>query len=126
MKNKGEIEALKKVTLAVRVGTSPEDKDLTPEPVPFDFIFGIGREGLTLFECELVDKRLGDVFHVALERPALREFLQHVILPPLNVAENSDTLYLEFRVIGIGPADQKEVIKALAEIANCGEHCCGH
>ena len=49
-----KIGALKKVTLSLEAGRSPEAMDLTSQPLPFEFIFGLGTAGLTPFEVELV------------------------------------------------------------------------
>jgi hypothetical protein len=29
-------------------------------------------------------------------------------------------------VTGVTAADQREVIRAMADLAQCGSHCCGH
>ena len=121
-----KISPLKKVTLTMEAGTTPESMDLTPQPSPFEFIYGLGAKGLTPIEFHLADKTVGDEVGLQIDGKQISQAFQHLIPPPLKIPEDADGLYLRFRVIEITPAEQREVIKALAEIANCGDDCCGH
>jgi len=121
-----KIDNLKKITLSLEAGTTPDSKDLNPQSSEFEFIFGLGTAGLTPFEFELADKTVGDEVHLHINQEEMPQVFQHLILPPINIPEHLDSFYLKFRVIKVIPADQREVIKALAEIANCDDHCCGH
>jgi hypothetical protein len=120
------MEPLKKVTLSFEAGTNPDSMDLIPRSAPFDFIFGLGTQGLTPFEFQLADKDEGDEVSFPLKRGDMDQFFQHLSLPELPIPGDRDTFYLRVRVMKVVPADQKEVIKALAEIASCDDHCCGH
>ncbi len=123
---KEKIDFLKKITLSVEAGTVPYSMDLSPQSSHFEFIYGLGSDGLTPFEFQLADKAAGDEVHLRINREEIREFFQHLILSPLNLPENVDAFYLTVKIREVVPADQREVIKALAEIANCEDHCCGH
>ena len=121
-----KIESLKKVTLSIEAGTTPESMDLTPQPSLFEFIYGLGSRGLAPIEFQLADKTVEDEVRLQIRGEEIPQVFQHLILPPIKIFEGVDVLYLRFRVIKIFPADQREVIKALAEIAGCGDDCCGH
>lgn len=54
------------------------------------------------------------------------QFFQHLVFLPLNLPEDADSFYLKLKIKSVLQADQREVLKALAEIANCGDYCCGH
>jgi len=43
-----------------------------------------------------------------------------------SVRESKEALSSRVRVIDVAPAEQREVIRAIAEAANCADHCCGH
>ncbi len=121
-----KIGPLKKVFLSMEVGTTPESMDLTPQPSLFEFIYGLGTNGLTPIEFHLADKTVEDEVRLQINREQIPQVFQHLILPPIKIPEDMDLLYLRFRVMEIIPAEQREVIKALAEIADCGEDCCSH
>ena len=116
----------KKVTLSIEAGTTPESMDLTPQPSLFEFIYGLGTKGLTPIEFHLADKTIGDEVRLQIDGNQIPQVFQHLIPPSIKIPEDVDVLYLRFRVTEIIQAEQREVIKALAEIADCADDCCGH
>lgn len=121
-----KIGHLKKVTLSLEAGTAPQVRDLTPEGARLQFIYGLGTHGLTPLELALADKTVGDEVLLMLGRQEIPQVFQHLILPPFQVPERVESLYLRIRILNIETADQREVIKALAEMAHCADPCCGH
>ncbi|MGD9318645.1 MAG: hypothetical protein PVH99_01715 [Desulfobacteraceae bacterium] len=121
-----KIEVLKKITLSVEAGTAPDATDLTPQSSQFEFIYGLGISGLTPFEIQLADKTVGEEIHLHISREEIPQVFQHLLLFPLNLPEHLDAIYLKLKITKVIQADQREVIKALAEMANCEDHCCGH
>jgi hypothetical protein len=121
-----KIDLLKKITLCVEAGTAPDSMDLTPQPSQFEFIYGLGISGLTPFETQLADKTVGEEIRLHINREEIPQVFQHLMLFPLNLSDHLDAFYLKLKVTKVTSADQREVIKALAEIANCEDHCCGH
>jgi hypothetical protein len=121
-----KIEVLKKITLSVEAGTAPDATDLTLKSSQFEFIYGLGISGLTPFEIQLADKTVGEEIHLHISREEIPQVFQHLLLFPLNLPEHLDAIYLKLKITKVIQADQREVIKALAEIANCEDHCCGH
>ena len=55
-----KVENLKKITLTLQAGTSPDTMDLTLQYSSFEFIFALGQEGMSPFEYELLNKAEGD------------------------------------------------------------------
>ena len=121
-----KIEPLKKVTLSLEAGTTPESMDLLPQPSLFEFIYGLGAKGLIPIELQLADKTVEDEIRLQINVEQIPKVFEHLILPPIKIPGDVNVLYLRLRVMEIAPADQREVIKALAEIADCGDDCCGH
>jgi hypothetical protein len=126
------IQLLKKITLAILAGSEPGKYSLTATPVVFEFIYGIGAEGLEPFEVVLADKCVGE--HVALTLAAdevsqffgrflgqIRQLLGLYLLPP--------ALSLQISVTAVVDADNREVVQALAKSTGhggCGGSCdCG-
>ena len=121
-----KIGPLKKVTLSIEAGTTPGSMDLTPQPSLFEFIYGLGTKGLTPIEFQLADKTVEDEVRLQINGEQIPQVFQHLILPPINISGDVDAFYLKFRILEVIPAEQREVIKALSEIADCGDDCCGH
>jgi hypothetical protein len=121
-----KVDALRKITLSIEAGTAPDAKDLTPKSSQFEFIFGLGISGLTPFEVQLADKKVGEQIHLHISREEIPQIFQHLTLFPLKLPEHADSFYLRLKIKKVVQADQKEVVKALAAIANCEDYCCGH
>jgi hypothetical protein len=69
---------------------------------------------------------VGEEIQFLINREEIPQVFQHLLLLPLNLPDDLDSFHLRLKVMKVTPADQREVIKALAEIANCEDHCCGH
>lgn len=123
--HKAKVENLKKITLSVTAGTEPDATDLTPQPFEFEFIFGLGAEGLTPFERELADKSEGDEISVCVKPETVRNIFEHVCFPLNRLSRLPASFFLKARILHAVPAESKEVIKGLASLASCGDHCCG-
>lgn len=107
---------LKKVTLLL---------EWDGEKSPYTFVFGIGVGGLSPFEFDLAGKSVGHEGEYRLERHQLLGLFQHLV-PPLFLRDIPDAFTLKVRVADIEEADQRELIKAMAEASSCGSECCGH
>jgi hypothetical protein len=120
------IGPIKKINLLLEVGTGPDLTDLTAEPIPFDFIFGAGSQGLSPFEFELAGKKEGDSLSLRIKREELSGLFQHLLVPSFAIPESTRIFFLKVKIVKVIEAEPKEVIKAMAEAAACGDHCCGH
>jgi hypothetical protein len=120
------IGPLKKIGLLLEAGTGPGRTDLTAQPIPFEFIFGAGSQGLCPFEFQLSNRKEGDGLSLRIRGEELVDLFQHLPIPSLGVLESVGALYLKVKIMRISDADPKEVIKAMAEAGSCGDHCCGH
>jgi len=121
-----KIENLKKIRLLLAAGTSRDVTDLDLPISEFEFIFGLGRDGMSPFEYDLAEKAIGDEIAVHLYSNTFQAYLMHLQLPIHRLFEDRDSFYLTIRVDGIEPADGREVIKTMAEMAGHGSGCgCG-
>ena len=117
---------LKKISLRLEAGTGSGKTDLTAGPIAFEFIFGVGSQGLSPFEFELADKKEGDGLSLHVRGEEIVDLLQHLLVPSLAALEGVHAFSLKVNIVGVNEADPKEVIKAIAEAGSCGDHCCGH
>ena len=122
------VKPLHAIRLAVLAGSRAGAGDLTPEPLELEFIFGLGVQGLTPFERLLEGLPLGG--EKALELPRASVPTTFLNLTPffIELADRQDPLFLTVRIAGIRPAESREVIRAMARMAECGDDCCcgGH
>lgn len=122
-KNMGKIDHLKKITLALEV--SADIKGVPEKQFTLVFIYGLGPGGLTPFEYALAGKGEGDRFSIRVERKDISNYFEHLAYAFTDCGR-SDIFYLRGRIVKIAEADQREVIASMAELADCGDHCCGH
>lgn len=123
---KPTIDNLKKVTLSVTVGTFPQKSDIIDHPQSFRFIFGLGVDGLTPFEYALAGKSIGDQICLQLKPEELNRIFRHIIPPFINIMVSHSEFFLTAKIIAVEPADSREVIRAMANMAECGSACdCG-
>jgi len=122
-----KVEHLKKITLTFQAGTSPGKMDLTPNHPGFEFIFGLAPEGMTPFEYELVKKTEGEEILLHLKRETLNKFFEHLSPQLWDLFDGRDEVYLKVKICEISAADNRKIVKALAELAahGGGECDCG-
>jgi hypothetical protein len=128
-----KVENLKKITLTFQAGTSADEMDLTPKFRRFEFIFALGPEGMSPFEYELVNKTEGEEVLVHIQKQAFYTFFEHLDPPIWDLLNGRDDVYLKAKIVAIAATDNREIVKALAEVTahggagcDCGGGCgCG-
>jgi len=128
-----KVENLKKITLSFQAGSSPEVMDLTPKYPQFEFIFALGQEGMSPFEYELVNKTEGEEVLIHVNKQVFHTFFEHLNPPIWDLFDASEDVYLKTKIAAVAAADNRDVVKALAEMTahssggcDCGGGCgCG-
>jgi hypothetical protein len=119
-----KIENLKKIKLSWQAGTSQDTMNLTPKYPGLEFIFGLGSSGMTLFEYELVDKVEGQSVLIHLTKDGLQRFFEHLNPPLMDLFDVRNDIYLKVKIDAVTPAENREIIKAMAEVAAHGGTGC--
>jgi hypothetical protein len=120
------VDHLSKVKLSIETVSSQGDTKPTPEPVLYEFVVGIGSHGYSPFEYELMGKGIGDVLMLTLDREKINTFFEHLNIPSASMPVNSSPVDLKVKIDQITVPDQAEIIRAMADGATCGDHCCGN
>ena len=122
-----KVENLKKITLSFQAGTSPDSMDITPKFPRFEFIFALGPEGMSPFEYELVDKTEGDEVLLHINKQTFFTFFEHLNPPLGDLFDGRDDVFLNAKIAAVAAADNRDIVKALAEkTAHGGGGCdCG-
>ena len=121
-----KVENLKKISLRLEAGTSPQNMDLDLENPEFEFIFGIGPGGMSPFEYELVDKIEGQEVLLQIKTEMSPVFFEHLDLPINSLFKERNELFLKVKIQKIFSPDHREVVKAMADMTSHGHGCgCG-
>jgi hypothetical protein len=119
------IEHLKKITVSFEAGSSPENMDLEIHLPEFQFVFGIGAEGMTPFEYKLVGKSEGEVIPTLLRKEAFSQFFEHLQPPLWDLFDSRNVIYLRVKILAVAPAENREILKAMSEMVAHGGGGCG-
>jgi hypothetical protein len=111
------VDNLRMVTVSMEAGKTAQTMDLTPTPQECEFVFGVGSKGLTPLEFELAGKNIGEEVLTHLRREDLADPFQHVPIPSFCLSPTLDGCWLKLRIARVREADQREIIKALADMA---------
>ena len=122
--NVNKIEHLTKVTLRLEAGISADRMDLNSTESEFEFIFGIGPDGMCPFEYQLVNKAIGEEIGMHVKKETLHSLFEHLRPPVMNLFEKHAVLYLKATILKIEKPENTEVIKALSALAS-HHHDCG-
>ncbi|MCU0559435.1 MAG: hypothetical protein MUD16_04500 [Desulfobacterales bacterium] len=119
-----QVEPLKKVTVDIRTRPDPQAGAAAPVAFEVAFVCGIGRTGITPFESLLAGRRVGDAIDLRVSAPEAARFFEH-LAPLLRAAfAGRDTVELAVRITRITPAEGREVVRAMAEVASSSEGGC--
>lgn len=120
------VEGLRKISISVEAvpATGREESDVLPAKA--EFIFGIGTEGLSPLEAKLAGKRVGDTLVLSLERSQIPIAAGHLCQHMPTLPEGEGPVTLHIRIDDIRPADNRDIVKAMAAATACGGGCCGN
>ena len=119
------VEPLQKISVTLRAGAAPDDLNL-PLPRPeITFICGIGTGGMTPFEYLLAGRGPGDEIRFRVTRPDMEHLFEHLVPAFSAPFKDRDEVHFQVRLTDIGPADGREIVRAMAELtAHAGSGGC--
>lgn len=123
------IQPLKKVTLSIAAGSASGTTNLTTDPVSLEFIHGIASGGISRFESALHGKKEGESLSVSVAVAKAHEFFgpfHHSLFQGIGLQIMPAKLFLEFTVMKVIDADNREVVQSLAKglSGGCGGGSC--
>ena len=127
-----KVENLKKITLSIQAGKSHDTMNLAPIHPEIEFIFGLGPAGMTPFEYKLLDKVEGETLLIHLKKEDAHRFFEHLHPPLMDLFDGGDDVYLKVNINAVTPAENREIVKAMADMSahggagcDCGCGCAG-
>jgi hypothetical protein len=124
-KNTDVIGYMKKITVALEAGTSPDNMDLSENPFSFQFIYGVGAEGICLFEKALFEKRSGEETLLRVDPHQTGEVLGHLKQSLMTFLPMAASFYLKSTITAIETADNREIVQAIAKGSGSSDCGCG-
>jgi len=122
------VDNMKKITLTLETGRSQDSMDLGEQAFSFQFIYGVGTEGLCLFEKALFEKKIGEETVFRVDPHQASEVFGHLKQSLAFFLPLSKPFYLKSTVKAIETADNRELIQAIAGgggSSDCGCGCDG-
>jgi hypothetical protein len=118
------VDSLAKVTVSIETGASPEQMDSAGARTG-EFIFGIATDGLTPFEARIFGKAPGEEATFSVKPEDSASFMGHLsdMLPAGAAA--GEAMFVRVKVLKIRRAEDREVVRTMAEMTACGDGCCG-
>lgn len=112
------IDNLMRVSLTVNSGDQPSGTS-------FEFIYGVGSQGVTPFEKALFGKGAGDQVQFDMTSADFCETIGHLQLPLRKQAGIIEPVSLRVTVDAVAKATDLEVVKAMAANGSCSDCDCG-
>lgn len=126
-KTSEKIDALRKVRLRMEVVQEGQDKeDCVRGPLAYEFVFGVGSGGLSALEMAVQGKTEGDGMLLDVPEGGWDAFFEHLPIPGPGFLDLYANERLRLTVERVMPAEQREIVQAMAEGSACGSDCCGH
>lgn len=119
---KPTVENLMKVS--VNIDANPPSTE-NAKSVPFEFIFGVGSEGVTPFEKALFGKSVGDSIQLDIAPTEYCQTVGHLELPLREQSGIMAPTHVQVTVTDIVRAQDREVVKAMAAGGGCSDCGCG-
>lgn len=119
-----QVKPMSKVHAAVSLVDAGSSGAIKDEKATFSFIYGIGKDGLTPFECLLEGCQQGDVTQTEVNSQAMGEFFG-VLLRQIQPCIEGKIVPLDLRfsveVLKVEEVENREVVAALAgATGGCG------
>jgi len=123
--NEDGISYMKKVTVSLEAGTTPDNMDLSKQPFSFQFIYGVGSEGVCLFEKALFEKRPGEKILLQIDPCQTGEIFGHLKQLLVSYLPMNRPFYLQSTITAMEAADNREIVQALAKGSGSSDCGCG-
>jgi hypothetical protein len=119
------VAPLKKIILKLAVSPDAPAGGASCAEVDFAFVFGIGTQGLSAFEMELMGKHPGDRMHLHVSTAQMEDYFEHLCLSLLKTLKTDPPFELDLTIREVSPVSERELIKAMAQKDGDGGCGCG-
>ena len=117
------IGPLTKVALKLTVSGERGQERPTAAIIRFEFVFGIGTQGLSAFEMDLSGLSEGARKKIQIEAHETQLYFEHLRCPLLEALRSIPPFDLEIEVLSVTPVTDRELVYALANKEGSGCDC---
>ena len=114
MQNETGIGPLTKVSLIVTPSFDGSGDRPTEANIGFEFIYGIGTDGLCTFEKVLNGLSAGARIKIRVEANEMQSYFEHLQCPLLEALKTRPPFNLAIEILSVTPATDRELVHALA------------
>ena len=119
------IGPLTKTSLSL-LAVSETDTATQTQPAPFELFYGVGSDGITPFEQALFGKQSGDRVTIIVAAGQSFDIFGYLSCQMSQALLKEPPYQLDIAVTEVARAEDRDLIKALAQSSNCGSGCdCG-
>ncbi|MBA4367899.1 MAG: hypothetical protein C0403_09710 [Desulfobacterium sp.] len=120
-----QIEFPSRVTIAMKTDKVDSLSGKSESSIYFDFIWGIGLNGLTDFEMALLKKKQGEDVPFTIHPETVHGVFEHLAPQVLSFCRSNAEIYVTASIQKIELASNREVVKAMAGLKESGCGCGG-
>ena len=123
------IAPLTKVELNLYLAPEAHENETAASRLDFSFVCGIGTQGLTAFERDLIGKHPGDSISLQVSATRPLDYFEHLLFPLLKAVQTNPPFDLNVIVRGVSRVSDRELVHALAKKGGddgCGCGCGGN
>ena len=127
MTNADTVGPMHKITLSLSASGRDPGIAQAASNKPFEFIFGIGTEGMSAFEQALNGKSAGEKLSCRVEYHNMHGYFEHLLCPLMDAVEINPPFDLDIEIRSISAVSDRELVQALAQkTGGCDGDCgCG-
>lgn len=119
------VAPLTKVILKLAVSSDATASGALRSDVDFSFVYGIGTQGFSAFEMDLMGKHPGDHMHLHVSTAQMDDYFEHLRPPLLKALKTDPPFDLDLTIQEVSPVSERELIKAMAQKGGDGGCGCG-
>jgi hypothetical protein len=125
MNQDATVGPMRKISLALKAKDPARLNAPGPGPATFEFIFGIGTEGMCAFEQTLFGKTVGQTLTIEVSPHSMQSYFEHLLCPVMESIGQHPPFSLNIEIQAIHTASDRELVKALAQKGGGCEGDCG-
>ncbi len=122
-----EVDFPSKVFVEIQVDVVDSTPDETAPLIQFDFIWGIGMNGLSDFELALSKKAQGESVNICIQPDTVYAVFERLTRLVLPICRSEDEVCITAKILKIENEEHRDVVKAMAGLleSGCGGGCGG-
>ena len=125
MSHTATVGPMHKISLSLSATGSSPDQTRAVSAKPFEFIYGIGTEGMSAFELALHGKSAGEKLSTRVAYHTMHTYFEHLLCPLMEAVQISPPFDLDIEIHSVSPVSDRELVRALAQKSGCCDGDCG-